>query len=121
MHIGEKIKARRLQLGWTQRDLAEKMGYKNHSVIARTEAGTVDIPQSKLNKFAEVLNVSHAYLLGLITEEDNNKNDVIAQMVVKMRKDPEFLEAVSNMAELSAAEFENMKGLLSSLNALRRK
>ena len=115
MHIGEKIKARRIQLGWSQRDLAEKMGYKNHSIIARTEAGTVDLPQSRLDQFAQVLGVSHAYLLGLVTEEESNKNDRLAKLILKMRKDPEFFEAVSNMEELSSAEFETIKNLLVSL------
>ena len=118
MHIGQKIKARRVQLGWTQRELAEKMGYKNHSIIARTESGSVDLSQSRIDQFAQVLGVSHAYLLGLISEEENTKNDRLAQIIIKMRKDPEFFEAVSNMADLSTTEFDNIKGLIS---ALRRK
>ena len=118
MHIGEKIKARRISLGWSQRDLAERMGYKNHSVIARIEAGSVDLPQSRLDQFASVLGVSHAYLLGLVSEEVSVKNDRLAQLIVKMRKDPEYFEAVSNMADLSAADFENIKNLII---ALRRK
>ena len=31
MHIGDRIKARRVNLGLSQRELAKKMGYKNHS------------------------------------------------------------------------------------------
>ena len=115
MHIGEKIKARRIQLGWSQRELAEKMGYKNHSIIARTEAGNVNLPQSRVDQFAKVLGVSHAYLLGLVSEEESNKNDRLAQLILKMRKDPEFFEAVSTMADLSATEFDNIKGLLFAL------
>ncbi len=115
MQIGDRIKARRLQLGWTQRDLAAKMGFKNHSNVARIESGDIDMPQSRVAQFAEVLNVSPAYLLGIITEEENTKNDQLAILIVRMRKDPEFFEAVSNMAGLSAADFNNIKGLLSAL------
>lgn len=115
MHIGEKIKERRIQLGWSQRELADKMGYQSHAVIARTEAGRVDLPQSRVDQFAKVLGVSHAYLLGLVSEEESNKNDRLAQLIIKMRKDPEFFEAVSTMADLSTAEFENIKGLLIAL------
>lgn len=115
MHIGDRIKARRVQLGWSQRDLAEKMGYKNHSVVARVEAGKVDLPQSRLDQFAKVLGLSHGYLLGLVSEEASIKNDQLTKLIVRMRKDPEFFEAVSNMADLTAAEFENIKGLLSAL------
>ena len=115
MHIGEKIKAQRTKLGWSQRDLAEKVGYKNHSVVARIEAGKVDLPQSRVDQFAKVLGVSHSYLLGLISAEESNKNDRMAEIILKMRKDPEFFEAVSNMADLSAADFDNIKGLLVAL------
>ena len=115
MHIGEKIRERRIQLGWSQRDLAEKMGYKNHSIVARTEAGKVDLPQSRVDQFAKVLGVSHAYLLGLVSEDVSKQNDRLAQLILKMRKDPEFFEAVSTMADLSATEFDNIKGLLFAL------
>ena len=115
MHIGERIKAKRISLGWSQRDLAEKMDYKNHSIIARIEAGKVNLPQSRLDRLANVLGVSHAYLLGVVSEEVSVKNDRMAQLILKMRKDPEFFEAVSNMEELSSAEFETIKNLLVSL------
>lgn len=115
MHIGEKIKAKRISLGWSQRELAQRMGYKNHSVVARVEAGQVDLPQSRLDQFAKVLGLSHAYLLGLVSEEVSNQNTRIAELVVKMRKDPEFFEAVSNMADLTVDDFNNIKGLLSAL------
>ena len=115
MHIGERIKARRIELGWSQRELAKKMGYKNHSVIARIEAGAHDLPQSRVDQFAQVLGMSHALLLGLVSEETSRQNDRLTEIIVKMRKDPEFFEAVSNMADLSASEFDNVRGLLSAL------
>lgn len=115
MHIGERIKARRVSLGWTQRELAEKMGYKNHSVIARVEAGKVDLPQSRLDQFAQVLGLTHGYLLGLVSEDASVKNNRLAELVAKMRKDPEFFEAVSNMADLTVEDFNNIKGLVSAL------
>ena len=62
--IGERIKERRLELGWSLRDLAYKMGYSNQSSVARAESGAIDIPQSKIAKFAEVLGVSVAWLMG---------------------------------------------------------
>ena len=62
MNIGEKIKLRRKELRWSQRELAEKMGY-NHSTITRIETGKIDIPQSRILQFAEVLNTDVAYLM----------------------------------------------------------
>lgn len=70
MKIGEKIKLRRKELRWSQRDLAEKMGY-NHSTITRIETGKIDIPQSRILQFAEVLNTDIAYLMDW--NEENEK------------------------------------------------
>ena len=115
MHIGERIKAKRISLGWSQRDLAEKMGYKNHSVIARIESGKVDINQTRLDQFATVLGLSHGYLLGLVTEAQSAQNTEVAKNTLKMTKDPDYLEACSDMRELSAEDFAIVKGLLTSL------
>lgn len=71
MKIGEKIKQRRKELKWSQRDLAEKMGY-NHSTVTRIETGKIDIPQSRILQFAEVLGVSVAYLMGW--DDDKKEN-----------------------------------------------
>ena len=64
MTTGERIKARRTELQWSQRDLAEKMNYSHHSTVARIEAGKVNIPHSRIVQFADVLGVSVAYLMG---------------------------------------------------------
>lgn len=55
---------KRKELGMTQEELAKKMGYKSKSTINKIENGTNDIPQSKIVKFAEVLNTTIAYLMG---------------------------------------------------------
>ena len=62
--IGARIKKRRIELGMSQDELAERMGYKSRSTIAKIENGTNDVVQSNIVKFSEVLNVSIAYLMG---------------------------------------------------------
>ena len=71
MKIGEKIKLRRIERGWSLQDLTERMGYANKSTIARIESGKIDIPQSKVVKFASVLNTTVADLMGW--EEDKKE------------------------------------------------
>ena len=63
MEIGEKIRNRRMELGWSQRDLAAKMGYTNNSTIAKIEQGKTDVTQSRVIQFSKVLNVPSAYLM----------------------------------------------------------
>lgn len=98
MKIGEKIKQRRLELKWTQRELAAKMGYSNHSTIGRIESGSVDIPQSKVVKFAEVMGTTVGYLMDW--NEVQKKNDVLSDIIIELRTNEEFMsivEAVYNM------------------------
>lgn len=63
-NIGEKIKLKRLEKKWTQEELATRMGYKTKSTITKIENGINDVSQKKVVKFAEVLGVSVAYLMG---------------------------------------------------------
>lgn len=72
--IGERIKARREELHFTQRELAKLMGYSNHSTIARIESGLVDIPYSCIEQFAKVLGVSVSYIL----ETENEKKPEVS-------------------------------------------
>lgn len=67
--IGERIKQRRNELRWSQRELSDRMGYSNHSTITKIEAGKVDLNQTRIAQFAEVLNTTPAYLMGWEDEE----------------------------------------------------
>lgn len=49
----------------TQSDLAQKLGYADKSMIAKIEKGLIDLPQSKILSFAEVLQISPGDLMGL--------------------------------------------------------
>ena len=62
--IGKRIKAKRIELGMTQEDLANKLGYKSKTTIAKIENGTNVITQSRVVDFANVLNNTPAYLMG---------------------------------------------------------
>ena len=67
--IGDRIKSKREDLGMTQGELAQKVGYTSHSSIAKAESGAIDLPQSKIEAIAKALQTSPAYLLGL-TQHD---------------------------------------------------
>ena len=70
--IGKRIKEKRESLGMTQEELAQRLGYKNKSSIAKIETGTNDIVQSKVVEFADVLDTTVAYLMGW----DNNVSPI---------------------------------------------
>ena len=70
--VGEKILQMRKQLGWTQEELATRMGYKSKSTINKIELGINDIPQSKIVKFAEVLGTTPAHLMGWMPSQSES-------------------------------------------------
>lgn len=84
MTIGERIKFRRQEMGITQRDLAKRMGYTDHTTITRVEAGKVDLPMSRVSQFAEALRVSPSYLMGW--EDEDKKNPVTMDGMSENRK-----------------------------------
>lgn len=69
------IKNRRIELGMSQEELAEKMGYTSRSTIAKIESGKNDIPQSKIQAFAKALKTTPGILMGW--ESDNLKSPEI--------------------------------------------
>lgn len=115
MHIGEKIKERREQLQLTQDDLAKMLGYKSRSTINKIELGKTDITQSRIVAYAKALQTTPAYLMGW--EQSEKKNDIISDVILRLRSDDEFLNAVESMYKLSS---EQLSAVLPILQALKQ-
>lgn len=58
MSVGLNIKKRRFELRMSQQELADAMGYKTRSTIAKIESGENDVSQKKLQRFADVLDTT---------------------------------------------------------------
>ena len=71
MNIGEKVKARREELGYTQEEIATKLGYAHRSSVQKIESSR-EIPMKKVKLYAEVLETTVPYLMGW---EDAIKED----------------------------------------------
>lgn len=98
LNIGRKIMIRRKELQLTQEELAAKMGYKSKSTINKIELGINDIPQSKIVKFAEVLDTTVAYLMDW---EEDKKNKLTENGEPNKKKLMDFIESVpEDKAEL---------------------
>lgn len=63
MNIYERIKELRIKNGLSQEELARRVGYVGRSAISKVEAGSRDISQSMIEKYAEALGVTPTYLL----------------------------------------------------------
>lgn len=74
--MGLRIKTLREEKKLSQSALAELVGYKDKTAIAKVEAGKVDLPQSKISAFAKALNTSTSYLFA--DNNDENESQTIA-------------------------------------------
>ena len=63
MSLGTNIKKRRYELRMSQKELADALGYKTHSTIAKIETGENDVSQKKLQRFAEALDTTPEALI----------------------------------------------------------
>ena len=70
MDLSRKVKMRREELGWSQGELAKRMGYSSRSSINKIENGR-PCSQKIISRLAEALDISIAYLMGW----DNNPSE----------------------------------------------
>lgn len=87
--LGKRVRERRCQLNMTQDELAEKMGYKSRTSIAKIETGR-PCTQKVIIKLAEALETSAAYLMGW---EDNLTTDN-AELTVELMTRKDCIEVV---------------------------
>jgi len=68
MSVGANIRRRRVELRMSQQELADAMGYKTRSTIAKIESEENDVSQKKLQRFAQALDTTvEALVFGYMT------------------------------------------------------
>lgn len=97
--IGENILMLRKRKGWTQEELAQRMGYKSKSTINKIELGKSDIPQSKIAQFASVFDTTPAHLMGWESEQENIYKNYNLQLFGNSPDEPELTEGEKTLLE----------------------
>lgn len=64
MTVGDRIRQRRIELGLTQTELAQRMGYTSRTSICTVEKNKEDLTTTRVKKFAEALETTPSYLMG---------------------------------------------------------
>lgn len=88
--LGDKIREYRLQRGYTQEELAQKVGYKSKTTINKIELNINDIPLSKVEAFAKALGVAPSDLMGW-REETADIEPLISELLGKLENDDVLL------------------------------
>lgn len=100
----ENIRSLRKANGWSQEDLAKRMGYTDRSMIAKIESGAVDLAESKIMAFAKVFGVKPSDIMGW----ENHQNDSD-----RVTKALDILDRIENLPP------DNQKMILSFLDNYR--
>ena len=115
MELYENIRSRRIALKMTQQELAQKLGYKSTSTIAKIESGENDIPQAKLAAFAVALNSTLADLMGLnnVTPVHNLPENTVTCTISEGK--PQLEEMIRKLDSLSEKDLNRVISVIKPL------
>lgn len=111
--IGERVLKRRKELGISQEELAERLGYKHKSAVYRIERGLNAFPQAKLPAFAKALHCSVNYLTGTTDSPDAIIEQ--AQFDAYILKDPDIKPMLRKFVALPDDKKQAVKDFIDKL------
>lgn len=109
MKAGEKIRARRLELGMTMEELGKAIGVQK-SAVNKYEKGVIDLKRSTIAALAKALDVSPVYLLDDIDEEDTDQ-----QRLEALHQNPRLGLLFDRTRKMSHADVETMLAVAASI------
>lgn len=126
--IGDRIKARRLELDMSQDELARLVGYKSRSSINKIESDGRLLPQRKIMEIAYVLNTTPAYIMGWEESNETESPSVTLtprderQIAADLEKMLADLDSKNSMAAMGGTieDNEDRELLKASLQATMR-
>ena len=121
--IGKNIRRRRIELGLSQEELAERCGFKSKSSINKMESGAQGLPQSKIVAVAKALETTPGYIMGWEGVEESQQqeyytDEATAQMAEDMATNPELRALYDIQRDMDP---EDLQALYGMALALKRK
>ena len=99
-------------------ELCERTGIPK-GAISYYLAGKSNPKADRVHLLGKALEVSEAWLMGfevpMERTAEQKKNDQLAELIVKMRRDPDFCATVLQLAELTPEQYQNIKGIIAAL------
>lgn len=104
--------------GWKAVDLVDRTGVPK-GAISYYLSGKSRPKSDRLYIIAQALEVSEAWLLGydvaMHRTDDQKKNDQLAKLIVRLRKDESFYNTVATLATLSETQYRGIEQLVAAL------
>lgn len=64
LDLYKNIKKYRAEKGWTQKEFADKLGYKDRTMISKIEKGQVDLSLAKIFEISKLFGIEASELMG---------------------------------------------------------
>ena len=114
----ERLQEAMRDAGMKQVDLVRAAGVEK-GALSRYLTGAYEPKQPAINKMAIALNVSELWLWGYDVPKarslEQKKNDRSAQLIGRMRRDPEFYNIVEMLDRVPLEQLDNLRGLVAGL------
>lgn len=110
MEIADKVRIRREQLGWSQEELALRMGYKSRSSINKIETGR-PVTQKIIVRLAEALGVSIPYLMGW-DEKPAEDLQGMGALAAQVLMDPDAAQMVQQYMALDESDRQAIRDFM---------
>ena len=114
----DRLREAMADTGKKQIDLVRETGLDRAS-INRYLAGKHEPKQKAINRLAIALDVDEMWLWGYdvpkIRTPEQKKNDDLVKVIAQLRRDPEFFDVVSRLAELPPEQYASVKTILAGL------
>lgn len=115
MTKGERIKELREKAGMTQEELAQKLNTTKQTIHKYEKNIVTNIPSDRIEELAMVLDSTPEYILGW--EKVQKNNDIITDIIVRMRSDKDFFYVVET---LNTLDKDKLAGVMQMLNAFTK-
>ena len=111
--MANKIKELRKSKNMTLEDVGKIVGV-GKSTVRKWETGMIEnMRRDKIADLARALDTTPAYLMGW--EEEQKKNDIQADIILKMRTDTDFMSAVETLYKLDKDKLQSINQMLNTL------
>ena len=122
MSIGERIRQRRENLQMSQDELAQLLGYKSRSSVAKIEKDGRGLPQNKIAEIAKHLHTTPAYIMGWEHEEEQAYyiNPETAKLAQEIHDDPELRILMDASRDLEPEDIKFVVDLVKKLKLKER-
>lgn len=114
LKLYENIKRYRMEAKMSQAELARRTGYTDRSSITKIEKGQVDLSQSKIKQFAEVLGVTPGHLMGW-DEKPAEELQAMGSAAARLIMDQGAMEMALDIMDLDESDRYALRLVIASM------